>query len=26
MIQQVDKKDLPFSCKIVKEGEHFEFN
>lgn len=25
MISQVDKKDLPFNCKIVKEGEHFEF-
>lgn len=25
MIQQVSEENLPFSCQIVKEGEHFEF-
>jgi hypothetical protein len=25
MIQHVKKEDMPFSCTIIKEGEHFEF-
>lgn len=26
MILQVNKNDMPFTCRIIKEGEHFEFN
>jgi hypothetical protein len=25
MIQQVRTEDMPFTCQIIKEGEHFEF-
>lgn len=25
MIRKVEKADFPFSCQIIKEGEHFEF-